>query len=120
MSLSWGGIKRLVRLQAVADEFVARAGARADGRTPEFEMVSLARIVDALVEEVRQALSDSDSDLAEEFERLVNMRSSSPALRARILASWLKGLIEGETLEVRLRMGDDRRRGKLVPAGNGG
>jgi hypothetical protein len=40
--------------------------------------------------------------------------------RASLLAGWLDGAVEAETMEVRIRMGDDRRRrGSLVPsAGN--
>jgi hypothetical protein len=120
MSLTWGGIKRLVRLQAVAEELADIAG---HGQNLEMSRDSVGRlkvILDEVIDEAHDVLRDADPGLAEEFERIVIEGTASAArlsldLRASILAGWLNGMVEAETLEFRIRMGDDRqRRGKLV------
>ena len=120
MSLTWGGIKRLVRLQAVADQLAVIV--HRDHATAS-DVRDLSFILDELIDEAHEALQDADPDLIEEFKRIV---TESKALRlplgarASLLAGWLDGTVEAETMEVRIRMGDDRRRrGSLVPsAGN--
>jgi hypothetical protein len=122
MSLTWGGIKRLVRLQAVADQLAVMIH-RDQAAAADFR--SLGVILDELIDEAHEALRDADPDLIEEFERIVVTESTAARLplaaRASLLASWLDGTVEAETMEVRIRMGDDRRRrGTLVSsAGNG-
>ena len=122
MSLTWGGIKRLVRLQAVADQLAVMIY-RDQAAAADFRSLSV--ILDELIDEAHEALRDADPDLTEEFERIVVTESTAARLplaaRATLLASWLDGTVEAETMEVRIRMGDDRRRrGTLVSsAGNG-
>lgn len=120
MSLTWSGIKRLVRLKAVADQLAVIVhrdqGAATDVR-------GLTVVLDELIDEAHEALQDADPDLTEEFKRIVTESKAARlplAARASLLASWLDGTVEAETMEVRIRMGDDRRRrGTLVPsAGN--
>jgi hypothetical protein len=116
MSLTWGGIKRLVRLQAVADQLVVIVHRDQDGR-------GLSVILDELIDQANEALQDADPELTEEFRRIVTENNAARlplGARASLLASWLDGTVEAETMEVRIRMGDDRRRrGTLVSsAGN--
>jgi hypothetical protein len=122
MSLTWSGIKRLVRLKAVADQLAVIVhrdqGAATDVR-------GLTVVLDELIDEAHEALQDADPDLTEEFKRIVTESKAARlplAARASLLASWLDGTVEAETMEVRIRMGDDRlRRGTLVSsAGNRG
>ena len=121
MSLTWGGIKRLVRLQAVADQLAVIVHRDQAAAT---DVRGLTVILDELIDEAHEALRD-DPDLTEEFKRIVTESKAarlSLAARASLLASWLDGTVEAETMEVRIRMGDDgRRRGTLVSsAGNRG
>lgn len=122
MSLTWGGIKRLVRLQAVADQLAVMIH-RDQAAAADFRGLSV--ILDELIDEAHEALRDADPDLTEEFERIVVTESTAARLplaaRATLLASWLDGTVEAETLEVRIRMGDDRRRRATLvsSAGNG-
>ena len=119
MSLTWGGIKRLVRLQAVADQLavIVHRDQATGGR-------GLNVVLDELIDQAQEALQD-DSDLTEEFKRLVTEGNAARlplGTRASLLASWLDGTVEAETMEVRIRMGDDRRRrgALLSSAGNSG
>ena len=105
MSLTWGEIKRLVRLQAVAEELAVIA--------QEDEGAQLSRgprggLLAELIDETREMLRDADADLAGEFERIVGESADtrlSPAIRASVLAGWLDGAVAAETLEVRIRTG---------------
>jgi hypothetical protein len=126
MSLTWGGIKRLVRLQAVADQLAVIVHRdQAATMSPATGGRGLSVILDELIDEAHEALRDADPDLTEEFKRIVTESKAARlplAARASLLASWLDGAVEAETMEVRIRMGDDRRRrGTLVSsAGNRG
>jgi hypothetical protein len=127
MSLTWGGIKRLVRLQAVADQLAVMAHPdQASVMAPAAGGRGLSVILDELIDETHEALRDADPDLAEEFKRIVTETTDeawlSLAARASLLAAWLDGTVEAETMEVHIRMGDDRPpRGTLVSsAGNRG
>jgi hypothetical protein len=122
MSLTWGAIKRLVRLQAVADQLAVIVHRDQAAAT---DVRGLSVILDELIDEAHEALRDADPDLTEEFKRIVTESKAARlplAARASLLASWLDGTVEAETMEVRIRMGDDRRRrGTLVSsAGNRG
>ena len=109
MPLTWANIKRLSRLQGVASEL-------ADS-LQRFEETSERRPVEELLEnvarEVHAILTDSDLAMAEEFQRVV-MDSRQGRLKAApyaaVMAGWLKGAVEAETLEVRLRLGEERSR----------
>ena len=118
MSLRWGGIKRLVRLQAVADQLAIIARRGEEPATSRDYGGRIDFVLDELIDETHDVLRDADPALAEEFERIVTRRRAFPlsvAARASILAGWLRGAVDAETLEVRIRMGDDRPRlGKLV------
>jgi hypothetical protein len=122
MSLTWGGIKRLVRLQAVADQLAVIVHRDQD---PATDFRGLSFVLDELIDEAHEALRDADPELTEEFKRIVVTENTAARLplaaRASLLASWLDGTVEAETMEVRIRMGDDRRRrGTLMSsAGNG-
>ena len=117
MSLTWGGIKRLVRLQAVADQLAIIVHRDQAAAT---DVRGLSVVLDELIDEAQEALRDADPDLTEEFKRIVTESKALRlplAARASLLAGWLDGTVEAETMEVRIRMGDDRRRrGMLVPS----
>ena len=122
MTLTWGGIKRLVRLQAVADQLAVIVH-RDQAAAADFRGLSV--ILDELIDEAQEALRDADPDLTDEFKRVLTESNAARlplGTRASLLASWLDGTVEAETMEVRIRMGDDRRRrGALVSsAGNSG
>jgi hypothetical protein len=118
MSLTWGGIKRLVRLQAVAEQLASIARRGEQTATSRDYGGRIDVMLDDLMNEAHDVLQDADPALAEEFERIVTGRRALPlslAVRASVLAGWLRGAVEAETLEVHIRMGDDRPRlGKLV------
>jgi hypothetical protein len=117
MALTWGSIKQLVRLQGVAEQFgvMARGGDEsADWRDVEW---GLAGVLEELINEVHVTLEADDPALAQEFERIV-METSGGRLslnaRAAILIGWLRGAVEAETLELRIRVGEERARGRAV------
>jgi hypothetical protein len=120
VSLTWGSIKQLVRLQAVAEQFAMMAkGGEEEGAWRDLEW-GLGGVLEGLINEVHGILQNANSDLAEEFERVV---IGTPGIRlpfqakAAILTGWLKGAVEAETLELRIRVGDDRPRGRKVASG---
>jgi hypothetical protein len=120
VSLTWGSIKQLVRLQAVAEQFATMAkGGEEQGAWRDLEW-GLGGVLEGLVNEVHGTLQSADPALAEEFERVVigtpGAGLSFPA-KAAILTGWLKGAVEAETLELRIRVGDDRPRGRKVASG---
>jgi hypothetical protein len=104
VSLTWGGIKRLVRLQAVAGQLAALAREEND---PQLRRAGTNLLSD-LIEETQEVLRDSDEELSQELERIVgstDTRSMTLGVRASMLAGWLEGTVEAETLEVRIRTG---------------
>jgi hypothetical protein len=106
VSLTWGGIKRLVRLQAVAGQLAALAREEND---PQLRRVGTNLLSD-LIEETQEVLRDSDEELSQELERIVgdsttDTRSLTLGVRASMLAGWLEGTVAAETLEVRIRTG---------------
>ena len=115
MSLTWGEIKRLIRLQAVAEQL---ADIVRQGQDPDMSRDSGRRLLDELITEAHDVLKNADAGLAEEFERIVTERRGtrvSLAVQASMVAGWLNGTVEAETLEVRIRMGDGGRRpGRLA------
>jgi hypothetical protein len=117
MSLTWGSIKQLVRMQAVAEQFAMMAkGGEESGAWRDVEW-GLGGVLESLVNEVHGTLQNADPALAEEFERVVigtPAAGLSFTARVAILTGWLKGAVEGETLEVRIRVGDDRARGRKI------
>ena len=73
----------------------------------------LGHVLDEIIEEVDGALREAEPRLADEFQRIVNSERAKRldfAARSALLTGWLKGAVEAETLEVRLRVGDDRPR----------
>jgi hypothetical protein len=105
VSLTWGGIKRLVRLQAVAGQLAAHAREEND---PQLRRAG-ANLLSDLIEETQEVLRDSDEELSEELERIVgdntDTRSLTLGVRASMFAGWLEGTVAAETLEVRIRTG---------------
>jgi hypothetical protein len=105
VSLTWGGIKRLVRLQAVAGQLAVIAREDDD---PQLTRVGT-RLLSDLIDETQGVLRDSDAELSEEFDRIVgdstDTRWMSLGVRASVLAGWLEGTVAAETLEVRIRTG---------------
>ena len=116
MSLSWGGIKRLIRLQGVAEEFALVVR---DDPTAQVEHV-LAELID----ETYDVLQEADEDLSEEFLRIVGEGKAARMpvdVHASVLAGWLLGAVAAETLEVRIRKGvDGGRRHRSLTRDNGG
>jgi hypothetical protein len=106
VSLTWGEIKRLVRLQAVAEQLAVIAR---DDQGAELSRGPRGGLLAELIDETREVLRDADADLAEEFERIVGRERTDawlpPAVRASVLAGWLDGTVSAETLEVRIRTG---------------
>lgn len=122
MSLTWGGIKRLVRLQAVAEQLALVAR---DGQTLELLPSTGTHLLVTLIDETRVVLRDADADLAGEFERIVANKTDQRlplAIPAGLLAGWLGGVVEAETLEVRIRTGVGERQpaGRSSTRHNGG
>jgi hypothetical protein len=120
VSLTWGGIKQLVRLQAVAQQFpvIAQGGHEPGSRRDVGR--GLAGVLEGLIDEVHETLRNADPALAEEFERIVIGTAGarlSPTAQAAILTGWLKGAVEAETLEVRIRVGEERPRGRKTTSG---
>jgi hypothetical protein len=118
MALTWVGIKQLVRLQAVSEQLAVSVH-DADGsrRVRESER-GLGHVLDEIIEEVDTALREAEPRLAEEFQRIVNaerVKRLDFATRSALLTGWLKGAVEAETLEVRLRVRDDRPRKTSAP-----
>jgi hypothetical protein len=117
VSLTWGDVKQLIRLQAVAQQVavIAQDGNR-QSSAPHADR-TLAHVLDELTDEVHGALRDADRNLAEEFERIVIDITAPPlslAVRASILTGWLDGAVEAETLEVQIRVGDARPRSRKI------
>jgi hypothetical protein len=119
VALTWGDVKQLIRLQAVARR-VAAVAHEANRNTPAvLGDRALGQVLDELADEVQGVLQGADRNLAEEFDRVVvDMMpgSWSLALRASILTGWLEGAVEAETLEVRIRVGDARPRSRKAPS----
>ena len=113
MALTWVGIKQLVRLQAVSEQLTVNVQ-KVDGtqRMRDLER-SLGQVLDAIVDEVDTALREAEPSLADEFQRIVNGERTARlnfAARSALLTGWLRGAVEAETLEVRIRVGEDRSR----------
>jgi hypothetical protein len=119
VALTWGGIKRLVRLQAVAEQLAEIAR---EDQDPRLERGFGVRLLAGLVNETHEALRDADPDLAEEFERIVvdTTEMLSVAVRASMLAGWLDGTVAAETLEVQIRTGAGAGRPGSSTRHNGG
>jgi hypothetical protein len=118
MSLTWGGIKQLVRLHAVVEEFSVLVHNEEQVKRRDLE-----EQLQVLIDVVHEALADADTALAEEFERIVIAAPGRPLpLTARVasLVGWLKGAVEAETLEVRIRIGEDRPRAQRLASVAGG
>ena len=115
MALTWVGIKHLVRLQAVSEQLAANVQEVDGPRRLRDSERTLGRVLDEIIDEVDTALRDPEPNLADEFQRIVNGDQAARldfAGRIALLTGWLRGAVEAETLEVRLRVGDDRPRGR--------
>jgi hypothetical protein len=117
MSLTWGGVKQLMRLQAVAEQFAAVVQEGEESGDWRDTGRGVGRVLDELVGEVHAALRDADPGLADEFERVVIDITAPPlslAGRAAILTGWLEGAVEAEMQEVRIRAGAGQSRARKV------
>ena len=86
---------RLLRVGGVAEELLAHARA---GRATEIEG-AFADLVAALADEVQAVVGESDTLIAEEFERVVVGSGDAPAeLRAAALVGWLNAELAAESL----------------------
>lgn len=86
---------RLLRVGGVAEELLAHARA---GRAIELEG-AFADLVGALADEVQAVVGESDTLMAEEFERVVVGSGDAPAeLRAAALVGWLNAALTAESL----------------------
>jgi hypothetical protein len=120
VSLTWADIKQLVRLQAVTEQFAAVAREGEEAGTWRDVGRDVGGVFQVLIDEVHGILTDADPALAEEFERIVIATSGgrlSLRARAAVLTGWLKGAVEAETMEVRIRVGEDRPRGRKTTSG---
>lgn len=114
VALEWQHTKRLMRLQGMAEELLA-ATQRVKG-APKLNSVS-GRISD-VVEQVKDMLRDVDPQLAREFEReiapdpfrrglVAAVAGAGPAAaveaQAAALVGWLRGVVEAETFEGKMR-----------------
>jgi hypothetical protein len=113
VALTWGGVKQLIRLKAVAQQvavIVQQSKGAGDRRHAERHVN---KVLDGVIDEIHQALRSADPGLAEEFERVVIDITGPPLSldeRASVVTSWLEGAVEAETLEVQIRVGDARKR----------
>jgi hypothetical protein len=118
MALTWVGIKHLMRLQAASEQLAVVNVQEVDGpRRVRTSERTLEQVLDEIISEVDTALRDADPNLADEFQRIVNGDQAARLDfdgRIALLTGWLRGAVEAETLEVRLRVGDDRPRGRSV------
>jgi hypothetical protein len=116
VSLTWGGVKQLMRLHAVAEQLAIVVQEGEDGDLRDVGR-GLGRVLDELIDEVHGALRDADPGLADEFDRVVIDITAPPlslAARAAVLTGWLEGAVEAETLEVRIRVGEARPRSRTI------
>lgn len=121
MPLTWGGVKRLMRLRAVVEQFGVIVEESEDSRERRDPRRGLGRVLEDLIDEVHAALRDGDVGLADEFERIVIDTAGPPlplSARAAILTGWLEGAVEAETLEVRIRAGDSEPRSRKLTSGS--
>lgn len=119
MSVTWGGVKQLIRLKAVAQQVALIAQEGKSAGDWRHDRRSVSQVLDVVIDEVHQALGSADPGLAEEFERVVIDITAPPlplAERASILTGWLEGAVQAETLEVQIRAGDARPRSGKVPS----
>jgi hypothetical protein len=116
VSLTWGGIKRLTRLQGIAEEFALVAR--------DHPPAHVERVLADLIDETYDVLQDADDDLSEEFSRIVGEGKAAemPAdVHASVLSGWFIGAVAAETLEVRIRTGvGGGRRSRSLTRDNGG
>jgi PAS domain-containing protein len=102
MPLNWEQTKALMRYCGMAEELVES--------TSQIRSIQSANAIDGRVvavgEEVLRILLDADPEMAREFNAVV-MEGSGMGVRAvpraAALLGWLKGAIESETWEARLR-----------------
>lgn len=98
MALAWGERKRLIRLTGLADELLNATRIPRDERG----LRALHDEIDAVVGEISDLLGESDALLADEFQRVVVVRSEDgrpPDLRAAAVAGWLRAQVYVEELD---------------------
>ena len=116
MSLTWGGIKQLVRLHAVVEEFSVLVHNEEQVKRRDLE-----EQLQVLIDVVHEALADADTALAEEFERIVIAPGRPLPLTASCESGRMaQGAVEAETLESRIRIGEDRPRAQRLASVAGG
>jgi hypothetical protein len=118
VSLTWGGVKQLIRLKAVARQVAVIAQESKSAADWRHDQREVSQLLGRVIDEVHEGLRSADPGLAEEFERVVIDITDPPlslAERASIVTGWLEGAVEAEALEVQIRVGDGRQRsGKIA------
>jgi hypothetical protein len=101
VALDWEQTKKLMRLQATAEQIAAAAKAAVRTR----EQAAAAHQLDALIAQVEDLLHDADDILAEEFEAVAGERTVPGQVHAQANAvfGWIKGATEAETFEARVQ-----------------
>jgi hypothetical protein len=98
VAVSFENRKRLLRLHGIAEELLASARAAKDDQAAK----AVAAQLDVLAGEIRDVLTRSDGELAEEFERVViDAVKQLPAadVRAAVLVGWLKAGLAAESID---------------------
>lgn len=104
MPLSAPDVKTLLRFQMMAAELAHTA----EKATTVQQAAAVSVRLDAVMDELGDVLQGADPELAAEFRKTVTEGPSSPAAlgpRAAALVGWIKGAVEAEKWEIRVKAG---------------